>query len=109
MKPRVGDLQIFLPNDPVTVKKEIQIDDPRPPPLPPNSSHFIFNGLEETEKLPWIQGRLHASHGIYKPVLILRPHGFGAIERGNGDNLIALLRPDFADREAAILKHIPEV
>src|SRR5512137_234276 len=83
----VRDLQVRFVYDVRAVQQQIQINDPGPPLLRPDSPHAGLNREKTLQKLTGRDLHTQAQHAIHKPVLVFNPYGARQIPAGAPDEL----------------------
>jgi hypothetical protein len=108
-EPGVRDLEVVFIENPVAVKKDIQVDDPGTPLLFADSTHPVFDGKEELQQFSRGHRSLDRRDPVDEPVLIPLPHRLRTIEGGTLNLAISRVQADRLEGPAAVGQFIAEV
>jgi hypothetical protein len=87
----MGNDQIWLIDELVVVKEQIQIDASGPPPRGPLAAHTLLDGLQNGQQILGrvLSGQLH--YGVQKQGLILNSYRLRLIQRRRAQDLHSLI------------------
>ena len=84
MQPGVRYFQTLLADNLLAVEEQIQVDHPRPPPLPSYASHSLLDVQKESEQILGADSAFERKNGVDEGRLLDRTHGLCAIKRRYG-------------------------